>query len=85
MVDPEYQRRGAGRQLTKWGVELADELGVLAVVEASENGSLCYLREGFQLVDEYDLPLPDKWKDRPKQRIIWMERQPQPKATSKGL
>ena len=27
-VDPEWQRRGAGRMLVKWGTAIADEMGV---------------------------------------------------------
>lgn len=26
-VDPAHQRRGAGRQLVKWGTKIADDLG----------------------------------------------------------
>ena len=27
-MDPEYQRRGAGSMLVKWGTAIADEMGV---------------------------------------------------------
>ncbi|KAA8569093.1 hypothetical protein EYC84_000763 [Monilinia fructicola] len=37
-VDPAYQRRGAGRLLVRWGTAIADELGYMAIVEASEAG-----------------------------------------------
>lgn len=79
-VDPKYHRRGAGRLLTQWGVKRADELGVLAIIEASGPGSNLYKQEGFEILDEYDLELPEEWKDRPKQRVRWMERQPKAKA-----
>ena len=26
-IDPEHQRRGAGKKLMEWGVRVADELG----------------------------------------------------------
>lgn len=73
-VDPKHQRRGAGRMLVKWGVEVADRMGVDAVIESSSEGAGLYKQEGFMQLDEYDLPLPDKWKDRPKQRVRWMEK-----------
>ena len=38
-VDPEWQRRGAGRMLVKWGTAIADEMGV-EVGEAFSNRSL---------------------------------------------
>lgn len=28
VVDPDYQRRGAGRMLARWGTEIADQMGV---------------------------------------------------------
>ncbi|TDZ27371.1 putative transcriptional regulatory protein [Colletotrichum spinosum] len=47
---PDYQRRGAGSMLVKWGCERADEDGVGAYVDASKAGAPLYQRHGF--VDE---------------------------------
>ncbi|KAH8884165.1 acetyltransferase [Thozetella sp. PMI_491] len=49
-TDPDYQRRGAGSALVKWGCDLADEHGVAAYVDASKAGAPLYQRYGF--VDE---------------------------------
>lgn len=27
-IDPKYQRQGAGRALLKWGIDIADKLGI---------------------------------------------------------
>ncbi|KAI9647014.1 hypothetical protein NHQ30_005016 [Ciborinia camelliae] len=82
-VDPNYQRQGAGRLLVKWGTSLADELGFMpetkvrlsqAVVEATDCGRPLYESEGFQYVDTWETTLPEKWKNKGKQKFIWMTR-----------
>ncbi|KAF1998776.1 acyl-CoA N-acyltransferase [Amniculicola lignicola CBS 123094] len=73
-VDPAYQGRGAGTMLTSWGVEKADEMGVDAVVEASIAGMRTYLKQGFAVIEDIELDPGEEWKDRAKQRIIWMVR-----------
>ncbi|KAI8714835.1 N-acetyltransferase domain-containing protein [Fusarium sp. LHS14.1] len=47
---PDYQRRGAGSMLMKWGCDLADKNRVGAYVDASKAGAPLYERFGF--VDE---------------------------------
>ncbi|KAJ5098965.1 acetyltransferase [Penicillium argentinense] len=44
---PDYQRRGAGSMLVKWGCELADVEGVAAYVDASKDGAPLYAKFGF--------------------------------------
>ncbi|KUJ14247.1 uncharacterized protein LY89DRAFT_708670 [Mollisia scopiformis] len=73
-VDPQYQRRGAGRLLVKWGTALADELGFMAVVEATEQGRGLYESEGFKAIDHWQTRLPEKWAGRGKQGFLWMVR-----------
>ncbi|KFY49809.1 hypothetical protein V495_00460 [Pseudogymnoascus sp. VKM F-4514 (FW-929)] len=51
---PDYQRRGCGSMLVKWGCDVADRDGVAAYLDASKAGALLYKRHGF--VDE---SLPD--------------------------
>ncbi|KAJ6174638.1 hypothetical protein N7485_005375, partial [Penicillium canescens] len=43
----DYQRRGAGSMLVKWGCDLADKDGVAAYVDASKEGAPLYQRRGF--------------------------------------
>ncbi|KAF2877438.1 hypothetical protein BDV95DRAFT_147363 [Massariosphaeria phaeospora] len=75
-VDPRYQRRGAGTMLTRWGTAFADERGIEIIVEASPMSVELFTKEGFNLLDDHELPLPDKWTARPKQWIYWMVRPP---------
>ncbi|KAF5011451.1 hypothetical protein FDECE_2440 [Fusarium decemcellulare] len=51
---PDYQRRGLGTMLMRYGCDLVDKNGVAAYVDASKSGSALYRRFGF--VDE---SLPD--------------------------
>lgn len=53
---PDYQRRGAGSLLVKWGCDLADTQGVQAYVDASKDGAPLYAKFGFV---DYSLPGED--------------------------
>jgi GNAT superfamily N-acetyltransferase len=44
---PDYQWRGAGSLLVRWGCELADKDGVAAYVDASKEGMALYKKHGF--------------------------------------
>ncbi|WQF81316.1 Putative GNAT domain, acyl-CoA N-acyltransferase [Colletotrichum destructivum] len=54
VTHPDYQRRGAGSMLLKWGCELADENGVGAYVDSSKAGRGLYERFGFLDMSESD-------------------------------
>jgi hypothetical protein len=49
-TDPEYERRGAGSLLTKWGCEVADKYKIPCYLEASKKGYPIYKRLGFEEV-----------------------------------
>jgi GNAT superfamily N-acetyltransferase len=44
---PDYQKRGAGSMLMKWGCDLADKDGVPLYVDASKEGAFLYKKYGF--------------------------------------
>jgi ribosomal protein S18 acetylase RimI-like enzyme len=48
---PEYQGKGAGGQLIRWGLEKVDEEGTETYLEASPHGKPIYERYGFREVD----------------------------------
>ncbi|KAJ8057796.1 hypothetical protein OCU04_013267 [Sclerotinia nivalis] len=73
-VDPAYQRRGAGRLLVKWGIAIADELGYVAIVEASDAGRSLYESEGFEYVEHCKTNIPEKWAGRKGEGFLWMVR-----------
>ncbi|KAI0158009.1 acyl-CoA N-acyltransferase [Hypoxylon sp. FL1284] len=50
-VRKELQRRGAGSQLLRWGLDRADETGDEAYLTASPAGTGLYLKNGFELVE----------------------------------
>jgi hypothetical protein len=45
-----------------------------AVVEATNYGRGLYSQEGFEVLEDYELPVPEKWANRPRQRFWWMKR-----------
>lgn len=54
---PDHQRRGAGSMLVKWGCDKADEHGIISWLGASPAGLQTYLKQGFEVVEEYELDL----------------------------
>ncbi|KAL9018593.1 MAG: hypothetical protein Q9185_004109 [Variospora sp. 1 TL-2023] len=51
-VHPSHRRRGAGSLLVEWGVRKADEMGVEAFVEATDDGMPLYAKYGFRKTDD---------------------------------
>ena len=60
--------------LVKWGTDIADKLGVEAVVEASIPGRALYEHFGFETLQHVALDFPEKWKGKDKQKFFWMVR-----------
>jgi len=50
VVDPEYQRKGIGHMMLKWGLEKMDELKIIGYLEASPQGKGLYEEFGFKVV-----------------------------------
>ncbi|CAJ2506491.1 Uu.00g006210.m01.CDS01 [Anthostomella pinea] len=73
-IDPEYQRRGVGVALVRWGTDKADELGVEAVVESSVYGKGLYEKNGFVFVKDVEVKSPFKGKDRSGGKFAWLVR-----------
>lgn len=73
-VDPEYQRKGVGAALVKWGADKADAMGYEAVVESSPFGKGLYLKHGFEFVNYVVLDPGDRFADREKQEFAWLVR-----------
>ncbi|ETN46349.1 uncharacterized protein HMPREF1541_00533 [Cyphellophora europaea CBS 101466] len=51
-VDPKYQRRGIGAMLTKWGVDVAEQLQVPAYLEATDESVSVYRKQGFGVLSK---------------------------------
>ncbi|KAI1764606.1 acyl-CoA N-acyltransferase [Hypoxylon sp. FL1150] len=50
-VRTEFQRKGAGKALLRWGLERADEEGIETFLAASPMGTPLYLSHGFEIVE----------------------------------
>ncbi|KAI9881207.1 MAG: hypothetical protein M1830_007185 [Pleopsidium flavum] len=73
-VHPEHRRRGAGSLLTEWGIRKADEMGVEAFVESTDDGKPVYAQHGFAVMNDFDInpTIPDpseEWKKLQKELL----------------
>ncbi|KAK3680897.1 acyl-CoA N-acyltransferase [Podospora appendiculata] len=57
LCHPDYQRRGAGRALTNWGIEAAQRLGLNTTVFASPMGYKLYRKLGFKPIGKFRVQL----------------------------
>ncbi|KAL2264247.1 hypothetical protein VTK26DRAFT_9023 [Humicola hyalothermophila] len=58
---PDRQGLGAGTALLRWGLDLADSLGIPTHLEASPAGYPLYRKFGFEDIDVLDLDLARDW------------------------
>lgn len=56
------------------GVAMADEMGAEMCVEASVVGKYLYEQNGFRVTENVEVPVPGKWKGKPKIESIFMRR-----------
>jgi GNAT superfamily N-acetyltransferase len=63
-VGPEFQSRGVGSALLKWGTDTADKAGVFIWVHSSESAWKTYAKHGFEVVETLDINLDD-WSPAP--------------------
>jgi len=58
-IHPDYQRRGIGRKLLQWGVDLADREKLVAWLHARPAGSKLYESAGWRAVASIEVKVPD--------------------------
>jgi len=51
-IDPDYQRKGLGRMLLRWGLDKADAEGKRAFLTSTPEGKPLYLSEGMKEMGE---------------------------------
>jgi len=73
MVDPTHQRKGIGRKLVGYGVDLADRDHVCASVIGSEAGDKLYASCGFEAVGRMQEGEGNPLRDVPGGRIFFRE------------
>ncbi|OTB08662.1 hypothetical protein M426DRAFT_316675 [Hypoxylon sp. CI-4A] len=81
-VDPEYQRRGIGRLLMLWGVDIAEKLQIPIYTEASESGYRLYENVGFERLTHVSLVHKEEVTGRPDTEVPLVVRMP---SSAKGL
>ncbi|KAL4903142.1 hypothetical protein BDW74DRAFT_180013 [Aspergillus multicolor] len=54
-VDPAFGRRGLGEKLLKWGLDRADERGLVTFISASPAGRGLYEKHGCRAVHNYEV------------------------------
>ncbi|KAM3150512.1 hypothetical protein ABEW05_009173 [Botrytis cinerea] len=57
-LHPEHRRKGAGSLMMQWGCKLADEKGLEAFVESTDDGRELYKAHGFVIVRSFFLEVP---------------------------
>lgn len=72
---PEYRGRGAASAILQWGFAHADELGLPAYLEASDEGALLYEKCGFRKVGNFVIDLK-RWGGEGLLEAPLMVRQP---------
>jgi GNAT superfamily N-acetyltransferase len=58
-VSPQFQGRGVGKALLRFGTDFCDEKGVFAWVHSSEGAWGMYEKCGFQIVEKLDIDLDE--------------------------
>ncbi|KAI1771395.1 acyl-CoA N-acyltransferase [Hypoxylon cercidicola] len=81
-VDPEHQRRGVGRLLAQWGVDVAEQLGVPMYTESSKAGLRLYESVGFKRLTHVRLVHREEVTGRQDEEVPLMVRMP---SAAKGL
>ncbi|KAK0617327.1 hypothetical protein B0T14DRAFT_435023 [Immersiella caudata] len=77
-IDPEYQGRGAGSQLTRRVLDMAATDQLPVYLESTENAVPMYERYGFKAVDSFEMDIPGGLKYREVCMVLEIPVTPQP-------
>ncbi|KAI1450967.1 acyl-CoA N-acyltransferase [Annulohypoxylon stygium] len=81
-VDPEQQRRGIGRLLMQWGINLAEQLNLPIYLESSRPGLGLYEAVGFERLTHVSLVHREEVTGLPDEEIPLLVKMP---SAAKGL
>lgn len=79
---PDHQRRGVGRLLMQWGINVAEQIGIPMYLESSKPGLRLYESMGFERLTHVRLVHREEVTGRPDEQIPLMMRMP---SAAKGL
>ncbi|KAK0117716.1 hypothetical protein ONS95_012045 [Cadophora gregata] len=86
---PDHHRRGAAKMLVQWGCDIADKIGAEAFIEGTAIARRLYESCGFVATptDWIFVDVPEKFKDKPRIKYYFFERQPRAKVveSAKGV
>ncbi|KAF2115165.1 hypothetical protein BDV96DRAFT_646186 [Lophiotrema nucula] len=60
--------------MTEWGTRMVDDMNALCTVEATTSARWMYEKAGFVVERHFALEVPDKFSDRPVERLFIMVR-----------
>ncbi|KAI1103791.1 acyl-CoA N-acyltransferase [Jackrogersella minutella] len=81
-VDPEQQRRGIGRLLMQWGLNVAEQLDLPIYTESSQAGLALYEGLGFERLTHVRLIHKEEVTGRPDEEVPLMVKMP---SAAKGV
>ncbi|KAI1375064.1 acyl-CoA N-acyltransferase [Hypoxylon crocopeplum] len=81
-VHPDHQRRGIGRLLMQWGIDIAEKLQVPLYTESSKPGLRLYKSLGFERLTHVSLIHREEVTGRPDDEVPLMVKMP---STANGL
>ncbi|KAL7626862.1 hypothetical protein AAE478_003636 [Parahypoxylon ruwenzoriense] len=81
-VHPEYQRRGIGRLLMQWGIDVAEKFGVPIYTESSQAGLGLYESVGFERLTHLSLVHREEVTGKPDVEVPLLAKLP---SAAKGL
>lgn len=73
-MDPDFQRQGIGKDLVRWGLRRAADLGLMVHLEASPEGLPLYRILDFKIVETVVVGA-DRWDDEFERQyvvMLWM-------------
>lgn len=75
----------AGSMLVKWGTDIADAMGVTAIIEGSVAAKKLYESHGFVASGDWiAVPVDERWRDRPLVGCFFYERPAKSEAAKEG-
>ena len=80
MVHPGHQRKGIGKKLLQWGLDLADEEKIVSWLFARPAATKLYESAGFKAVGLLEVQIPEEDEPLDVPAGVAMLREPQPRT-----